>query len=90
MTLNDESFDAAKPIYAIGEEIGAGNEIPRRVPAWPVGHEPSNACERALWESFEDLRVDPASKLTQEIVALRIGRSRTSISTGKDGYELLR
>lgn len=65
--------------------------IDRRVAPWPAGHTPRTDCERELWLSFEELRIDPASRLTQQKVAERVGRSRTSISIGRDdGYELLR
>lgn len=62
----------------------------RRDPPWPKGHRPATPCEEELWHSFEDLRVDEASHLTQQAVAERIGRSRTSISIGEEGYALLR
>ncbi|USU10723.1 hypothetical protein NF701_09010 [Sphingomonadaceae bacterium OTU29THOMA1] len=71
-------------------EDRASGVSPRRVRPWPSHHEPRTAGERRLWESFEDLRVDPASELSQKLVASRIGMSRTPLSVGKDGFALLR
>ncbi|RUN76496.1 hypothetical protein EJC47_11025 [Sphingomonas sp. TF3] len=88
--LDEEMFDAEGPVAIERDDGPSVVVLPRRVPAWPDGHTPANACERALWESFEDLRIDPTSKLTQQIVALRIGRSRTSLSSDTVGYRLLR
>jgi len=88
--LGDEDFDDEEQVAIDGQDVPVADKLPRRVPAWPKGHTPANACERDLWESFEDLRIDPATKLTQQIVAERIGRSRTTVSMGGDGYKLLR